>query len=896
MTIEPGQTLLHYRIEEKIGEGGMGSVWRAIDTTLDRPVAIKFLPQEFTADAERVARFELEAKTVAGLNHPNIAAIYSVHEVEGLRFLAMELVAGESLAERVARGPLPIDEALTIAAQIATALETAHRSGVIHRDLKPANVQLTPEGQAKVLDFGLAKAVAPSMASGDPAASPTLTSLRTEVGTILGTAAYMSPEQAKGRPLDGRADVWAYGCVLFEMLSGKRTWEGETVSETLARVLEREADWQELPQETPPSIRRLVRRCLAKDQSRRLRDLGDALLDIEAVRDGSEAGDAVGASNVAQPSWTKLVPWVAIGLAAVAALVFALRPEAEPARVEARSLRYSLTLPAEMPLAPPGVMPFGVLRPTLDLSPDGDRLAYVGAEGRTHRLYLRDMETGKVKPVPRTEGAMNPFFSPDGRSIGFFQNEKLVKVSTSGGAPDILADAVFPYGAAWHTDGFIYYKPLDSSGIMRVEASGGKPEEVTVPSANDEHRWPSLLPGGKLLFGQEDGGIAVIDLATKEVRELDLATAWYARYVEGGYLLFTGSNRLSVVRFDPETLEIRGEPAVILNDVRTAAFAMADFVLTPDESLVYVQGVDTQEGILAWVDRHGNTEQLDLALRRYGAFAISPDGRRLALPITDAMSEQIWLYDFDRLDSPTRFTFEGNASQPAWSPDGKSLVYAYSQASEEGNLLVQPVDSADREGMPVFAGTTDAAFGPWVTRDGRELLFGLQSAATSLDIWRVPLPDGRLTELEAAGAEPLMNTASTEVFPRVSPDGKWVAYSTDETGRWEVYLAAYPSLENRVRVSANGGEEVRWSEDGRELVYRWGSRWWIAEVSYEPQLSVTQPRVLFEGSFINVAGYSWDMTPDAQRFLVIEGVEQERRVTELVVITNFVDEIERRLQ
>jgi serine/threonine-protein kinase len=896
MKIEPGQGLLHYRIEEKIGEGGMGSVWRAVDTTLDRPVAIKFLPPEFAADAERVARFELEAKTVAGLNHPNIAAIYSVHEAEGLRFLAMELVAGESLADRVARGPLPIDEALTIAAQIATALETAHRSGVIHRDLKPANVQLTPEGQAKVLDFGLAKAVGPSVASGDPSMSPTLTSLGTQVGVILGTAAYMSPEQAKGRLLDGRADVWAFGCVLFEMLSGKRAWEGETISETLARVLEREADWQALPAETPPSIRRLLRRCLAKDQARRLRDLGDALLDIEAVRDGSEADDTVGATTVAQPAWAKLVPWIAIGLAAVAALVFALRPDAEPARVEAPSLRYSLTLPAEMPLAPPGVMPFGVLRPMLTLSPDGGRLAYVGAEGRTHRLYLRDMETGEVKPLPRTEGAMDPVFSPDGRSIAFFQNEKLVKVSTGGGAPDVLADAVFPYGAAWHTDGFIYYKPLDSSGIMRVDAGGGEPEAVTVPATNDEHYWPHPLPNGKLLFDKNDGGVSVIDLATREVQELDLATSWFARYIEGGYLLFTGSNRLSVVRLDPETLEIRGEPAVLLNDVRTAAFAMADFVLTPDGSLIYVQGVHTQEGFLAWVDRDGKTERLDLPLRNYGAFAISPDGRRLALPINDSSSEQIWLYDFDRLDSPTRFTFEGQASQPAWSPDGKSLIYAFARGSDEGELVVRPVDAAARDGMPVLAGSTSAAFGPWITHDGRELLFGRQSPETSLDIWRIALPDGRMTGLEAAAAEPLMNTSSTEVFPRVSPDGNWVAFSTDETGRWEVYLAAYPSLEQRVRVSAGGGEEVRWSEDGRELVYRWGSQWWIAEVSYEPQLSVSQPRVLFEGSFINVAGYSWDMTPDAQRFLVIEGAEQERQVTELAVITNFIDEIERRLQ
>jgi serine/threonine protein kinase len=896
MPILPGQTLLHYRLVEKIGEGGMGVVWRATDTTLGRDVAIKLLPAGLEAATEHLQRFEREARLLASLNHPNIATIHGLYHADGVRFLAMELVEGDDLAERIAAGPLPVKRAVEIATQIAEALEAAHAQGVIHRDLKPANIKLTSDGQVKVLDFGLAKALHPDPAPGEsarrPSMSPTLTTAGTVAGVILGTAAYMSPEQARGRSVDRRADLWAFGCLLYEMLSGKTIHDGETVSDILASVLKEEADWSALPCETPPAVRRLLRRCLAKDARTRLGDAAAARLELTEAFDSPRPGESPPADEAevgrARTAAVRLAPWIAIGLAAVALLAYIFRPS--PPAVPQPSMKYSLTLPEDAPFAPTGSMPFGVGRLSLSLSPDSSRLAYVSLSQGQRHLSVRDMTTGEVERVPQTEGALNPVFSPDGKWIAMFRDQKLVRLPVDGGPVEVLGDVGLTFGLNWRDDGYLYLMPDAGTGILRLPAAGGSMEPVVKTS--QAVSYPDFLPDGSVLVGVGwEDGIGMTDGGELEIL---LRKGAFPRYLPSGHLLFARRGQLLGVRFDAQQRKVLGEPVVLLDDIRTEPPG-AQYALSENGTLIYARGTDSRLGYMTWVDRGGKTERLEMPAGIFGAFAVAPDGRRLALPIQHEEGEQIWIFDLARPGSPTRFTFERDCRLPHWTPDGTALIYTEILAGQWEDTFYKPIGGARGDEVSVFAGIEGIFSDVQLTPRNSDVLFHGQTTETSVDIWRAAAPRGDRFVIGPEDAESLLATEATEVFPAVSPDEKVIAYSTDETGRWEVYVASYPEMKDRLRVSLAGGEEARWTADGRELIYRWGSEWFAVDVSHESELSVSEPRLLFRGPYINLVGYSWDMTPDGTRFLVIEGVEQMTARTELVVRTNFIDEVRRRI-
>ena len=889
-----GESLGSYEITGHLGKGGMGDVYRARDPRLDRDVAIKVLPPELTADADRLARFEREAKVLASLSHPNIAAVYAFESAEGISFLVMELIEGEDLSERLKRGPIPVDEALPFAAQIAEGLDAAHERGVIHRDLKPGNVMVDGEDRVKLLDFGLAKAmdavVDPEGAAVDLSLSPTLTAPMTQAGVIMGTAAYMSPEQARGQGVDKRSDIWAFGCLLFEMLTASSLFGGPTVSDSIAGILRGEADWSELPAETPASVQRLLRRCLEKDPKRRLRDIGDAALELDA----SDELDGSSPSFVPErsaPRWLRIVPWL-VAVVAVAALVTTWgawngRGIEPPPGLSAR---LNLNLPPAAPLAPYGAMPFGVGQPTMALTRDGARLVYVALVDGETQLYLRDMLTGEVEPIPDTEGGFAPFLSPDDRSIGFFADEKLKRTELEGGESEILADAVFPYGGDWAPDGTIYFVAREGSGVLKIPAIGGEAVEVT-KRTDDGQAWPHLLPGGEaMLVSTFSGSIRLVDLITPDNQQVLIEDGTAARYAETGHLLFSRDGRLLAVPFDLDGYHLTGEPVTLLEDVRTDGLQRAEFSMSANGLLAYAAGHDARAGYLTWTDRRGGRDRLELPLQNYEAFDISNDGQRLAIPITEDDGMDIWLYDFDRLETPTRLTFGMLTGNVAWSPDDTLLFHNLIQSDlNRTDIGATTVGGGRSETTVLVQGTPTAVAGSFMP-DGQEMVILLAAEGSQFDLWRAPI-EHEADAVTVGEAELLMQTPHLEIFPAISPDGRWIAYTSDETDRWEIYVASYPELEGRVRVSTDGGEEVRWNPDGSELIYRWGSQWFVVDVTYEPELRCSDPRVLFEGPYINVLGYSWDMSADGERFLVIEGPEQGTAVTELVALTNFFDKL-----
>jgi len=609
MSVEAGQTLSHYRLIEKIGEGGMGVVWKALDTDLDREVAIKFLPEGLDHDPNRLARFEREAKLLASLNHPFIATVYGLHESDtstgSVRFIAMEYVPGETLNERLARGAVAVDEGLELSRQIADALEAAHERGVIHRDLKPANIRVTPDGTAKVLDFGLAKSMLETAGTAETSA-PTVTSDGTAVGVILGTAPYMSPEQARGKPLDRRADIWSFGCVLHEMLSGKPCFGGATASDTVARILEREPDWSVLPEETPAGIRELLRRCLQKDPRRRLRDIGEARIAIE----DRQAEPEPAAMTVSRRSRSLVPSWTIATIMTICAAVLgwqALQPDRSPVRNPAR---LAIDLPQNQQLGRAYEM-------SLAISPDGSRVVYGASSppGTPPRLYLRKLDRFEALPIPGTEGAVGPFFSPDGRWLGYFAEGSLNKIAVEGGTPlEIHHIGQVVPGACWGADDSIIFSDSPNSGLVRIPSAGGTLERLTTPAYDDGeigHGWPQLLPDGEsVLFSiatVKGSNIAVLSLRTGEWRTLGKGMGG-ARYLPSGHLVYGRLEGLVAVPFDPANLRVSGAPIVVLDDVYTIpalkGIGLAAFAASDTGTLVYLSGgAEAGENKLVWADR-----------------------------------------------------------------------------------------------------------------------------------------------------------------------------------------------------------------------------------------------------------------------------------------------------
>ncbi|MBD3853049.1 MAG: protein kinase, partial [Acidobacteria bacterium] len=680
------RTLGHYRIVEKIGEGGMGVVHRAHDERLDRDVAVKVLPEAVAQDADRLARFEREAKLLASLSHQNIATLFGLEEQDGHSFLIMELAEGETLAERIKRGPIPVDDALDYARQIAKGLEAAHEYGIIHRDLKPANVMVSPEGKVKVLDFGLAKAFDPEasgpMSPESLAESPTLTADLTRGGVLLGTAPYMSPEQARGKAVDKRTDIWSFGCVLYETLTGRRAFCGESTSDCLAALLEREPDWEELPPRTPILVRSLLKRCLRKDAAKRLHDIADARLEIE---EAVTEPDWASTEQAGQPeptfgdgmraAWPAVVAAVVVG-ALLATAVWKL-PKTS-AKASGRLARVALSLPTDVTInAVDG-------QPNLAISPDGRWVGFAGENGGASQLYRRDLEQFDAIPMPGTEGGFHPFFSPDGRWVGFFAGGKLKKVPLAGGPPQIVADAPRPWGASWGPDGTIVFNRRFGQGLWRVPSTGGTTEGLASPDLERGDSWilwPEFLPDGQsVLFTNSRGltadesQIEVLDLESR-ARKTVIEDGSYARYVPTGHLVFGRGGGIHVVAFDVERREVTGPsvpvPEPIFYDFESG---LPHLALSTTGSLAFIPGGGTPRRQLVSVDLEGRETPLIEARRCFAYPRFSPDGERLAFNTTEPGDTNIWVLNLST-GTQTKLTLEGSNNFPIWTPDGERVTF-----------------------------------------------------------------------------------------------------------------------------------------------------------------------------------------------------------------------------
>jgi len=795
-----GKTISHYKVLKKLGEGGMGVVYRANDTKLGREVAIKVLPEEFERDLERLARFEREAKLLASLNHSNIAAIYGLEEHESLHFLVLEVVRGDTLAERVTTKPLEVQEALEICSQIAEALEAAHEKGIIHRDLKPSNVKVTPEGKVKVLDFGLAKAFEAADYGGisvvDPSKSPTITIGTSKSRIILGTAAYMSPEQARGKPLDKRTDIWSFGCVLYEVLTGRQAFKGETISDTIAAILEHEPDWEALPKVTPVKIRDILRRCLQKDINRRFRDIADIRIEIEEVLSEVSAplpatpeteGESLPIKRL-RPAFLKgLVAGLAIGTIVTGIILWNLM---RTTLSEQQAVgRYTIDLPPEAPVEIYDL-------PSVALSPDGTSLVYAADRGESSQLYLRDIKQLEAKPIPGTERAHGPFFSPSGEWVGYFDYEagKLMKVSLRGGAPIVICKAPpNSRGASWGSDDSIVFTRSYNSGLYRVPAVGGTLQVITTldPEKKEKtHRFPQILPDGKtVLFtigtseftSYDDARIAIVSLKTGKRKTL-VEGGTNARYAPSGHIVYARAGSLMAVPFNLKQLKVIGSPVRILEGVVTSdAFGAAQFNFSPNGSLIYVTGgPEAYYTKLVWVDRKGDIQSLPVTPRIFNRVSNSPDGKRLALQFGGG-NEDVWIYEIER-EILTRLTAGWDDQRPIWTPDSNRVTYQNTRG-ELYTLFWKPADgSAPAEKL--ITGEHNVWPDSW-SPDGKMLAFTERHPSTGMDIWVLPT--------EGEGEPQLfLQTSFNETQAKFSPDGRWIAYTSDESGQYEVYVRPFP--------------------------------------------------------------------------------------------------------
>jgi serine/threonine-protein kinase len=891
LALSPGTRLGVYEVTAQIGEGGMGQVYRATDTKLKRQVAIKILPPSLAADHDRLARFQREAEVLASLNHPNIAAIHGLEESGGMTALVMELVEGDDLSQRIARGSIPLDDALPIAKQIAEALEAAHEQGIIHRDLKPANIKVRPDGTVKVLDFGLAKALEPVGTTSNVSQSPTITTpAMTQAGMILGTAAYMSPEQARGKPVDKRADVWAFGCVLYEMLTGRCAFGGEDVTVTLARVVEREPDFDALPPSVPARVRQALRVCLRKDPKQRVGDIRDVRLALEGAFETAATAIAVPRLRL----WQRPVAAAAVAVSLVATgglAVWAL-------------MRQSPAAPVRLTVAPPAGETVGMANPASDLtiSPDGRRIVFgTSGTGDAYQLNVRALDQLEAQRLEGLESPRSPFMSPDGNWVGFFGEPNVLKKVTVNGGPAVTICKISggPRGASWGPDNTIVFATNDpSTGLVRVSAGGGEAEVLTTPDAQkgEDHYWPEVLPGGKaVLFtifstagAFQNAQIAVLDLQTGAQKVL-VRGGSYPRYAPTGHIVYGIAGTLRAVAFDLDRLEVRSDPVSVLQRVLTKASGAASFSVAQDGSLVYV-AADVEGSAprtLVWVDRQGREEAINAPPRAYLSPRISPDGTRVAVDAYD-QAQDIWIWELRR-QTLTRFTFDPAADTlPVWTPDGRRLAFA-SPRNGPVNLFWQAADGTG----PVerLAQSPNPQFPTSISPDGTRLLFWEDTTDTGFDLGILPLAGERR-------ATPLVQTPLSELFGEISPDGRWVAYESDESGRIEIYVRPFPEVDGgRWQVSTGGGAGPLWARSGRELFYWVGpGRMMAAPIQPGPTFVAANPRVVFEGRYVGGFGRNYDVSPDGQRFLMIKDArpaDERAAPQQLVVVLNWLEELKR---
>jgi serine/threonine-protein kinase len=867
----------------------MGEVYRARDTKLNRDLAIKVLPDPVAGEPERLARFTREAQTLASLSHPNIAHIHGLEEFAGVRALVMELVAGDDLSDRIGCGAIPPDQALPIATQIAEALEAAHEKGIIHRDLKPANIKITPDGIAKVLDFGLAKACAGDAAGPDLSRSPTVTSDGTREGVILGTPAYMSPEQARGLVIDKRTDVWAFGCVLFEMLTGRRAFAGDTVPDTIAGILEREPEWSALPGGTPPTVKRLLTRCLEKNLKRRLQHIGDARIELEDALDA--------ASLTAEPSVTPRqrpirLSWLIAAFASLVALV-----AVGALTWNARAARQGQIPPpriSRLTMAASGTAAVALSSRSLAITPDGTRVVYVG--NNHTQLFVRPLD--RIDPTPIATGVAPLNFvlvSPDGQWVGFVEGNSLRKVAITGGPVVTLAADVI--GATWAQNDTIIVASLDPAiGLQRVSASGGKMTVLTRPvQARGElaHVWPEMLPGGgAVLFtitattgGLEAAQVAVLDLATGTAKVL-VRGGSHAHYVPSGHLIYTAGSTLRAVPFDLARLETRGTPVTVLPRLATSPQGAGNFVVAADGTLAYVDAPDPAAHTLVWVDRQGREEQLAAPARLYSEPRVSPDGTRVAVYIFD-QEYDIWVWDLVRKTLSRRTFGREEEWLPVWTPDGHRLVF-YADRGSGPTLFSQPADGTGA--AEALSSESGVAMMPTaVTPDGTRVLFSIGGR------------DLMVLSLDTRRVEPLIQTPFNERNGIVSPDGRWLAYEADNSGRFEIYVRPFPNVNaGQWLLSTAGGQRPVWARSGQELFYEapGGAMMTIMAVRVDPRgtaWNAGSPAKVLEGPYFTQGGSrrTYDVSADGRRFLMVKRPASQVGAPQIVVVQNWLEELKR---
>jgi serine/threonine protein kinase/Tol biopolymer transport system component len=892
MPLSAGSRLGSYEILALIGAGGMGEVYRARDTKLNREVAIKVLPAAFANDSDRMARFEREAQVLASLNHPHIAAIYGLEESDGMRALVMELVEGPTLGEHICGRAMALEEALPIAKQITEALEYAHEKGIIHRDLKPVNVKLTADGHVKLLDFGLAKALeAPAPAVGNPSISPTLTIEGTRAGVILGTAAYMAPEQARGKAVDKRADIWSFGVVLYEMLTGKQPFAGATVSDTLAAVLKTEPDLTQAPVQG----HKLLRRCLDKDPKRRLRDIGDVW---ELLEQPAATIDSKRKSEL---------PWALVGLATVAFIMAALgwwRATRPMERALQPLMRLSVDLGSD---AVAGQFT------TTAISPDGGRLVFPAKspEGK-QMLSTRLLEETKPTLLSGTENGRDPFFSPDGKWIGFFADGKMKKISIQGGAPIALCDAPDARGANWAMDSNIIVALNRVGGLSRVSVEGGTPQPVTKLEGGGSHRWPQPLPGNEavlftlsssnVVFG--DASIASVSLKTGEIKIL-VRDAYFGRYVPTGdltgHLVYVHDGVLFGVPFDPARLELRGTPVPVLEGLAADPTSGAgQFSFSRTGTLVHRTGkVAAPSWPVSWLDNSGNTKPLIATPGFYLAPRFSPDGKRLALAQFLGSQQQIFVYDLQR-GTMSRFFFKTGtqrSSYPIWSPDGKHIVCWFSSASGFSLGWMRADGAGETQRLLDSKNLlVPYSFFP----DGLRLAYFELNPESGWDIWTLPLDLSDLDRPKPGKKHIFLRTASNELNPAVSPDGRWIAYQSDELGRYEVYVGPVDGQGGKRQISTGGGQLPVWSRNGRELFFEnLDNRIMVMDYTATgASFMQGKPRVWSEQQLHEVGGMlNYDLSSKGELFAIFPEVKaprEEKGDVHMSFLLNFFDELRRR--
>jgi eukaryotic-like serine/threonine-protein kinase len=881
MKLDPGLSLLNFRLAEKIGEGGMGEVWKATDTTLSRDVAIKFLPASLASDPERLARFEREAKVLASLNHPGIAGIYGLHEKDGVRFLAMELVPGEDLAQRLERGKIPATETIDIARQIAEALEAAHDQGVVHRDLKPANVKLTPDGKVKVLDFGLAKALDP-MASGgksgaDSRMSPTITSLGTVAGMILGTAAYMSPEQAKGKPVDRRTDIWAFGCLVYEMLAGRRPFEGEGISEVLAAVIMAPIAFDALPSSIPPHLDRLVRRCLERDPRRRLRDMGEARLALEDIQSGK--AESEGTATVFPAEKRSLSPLPLVATAIVTALVaFGVQRAMAPKRVDAPLRRFEI--------AAHGPFRSNNQSRLVEISPDGKSLAYVEAG----KLLIRPLARLEPTVIPTSAEPSVIFWSPDSAFIGYAAGGKLWKAPAGGGESSAITDIRVQLtggsSASWCPDGKILLTTGDT-GVLRVSASGGDFSEL-VPldkdKETDAHDATCLQDNSVLFVPHASGGRPnslwiFADGKRKELLRLAAdQDIWFPVYSPAGYILYhrhPANVGVWALPFSLAKHEVTGEPFLVAADADVPS-------VSNDGTLVHATGAVSRQTRMFWVDRTGKTiAPIGPAQEQWPFPQLSPDGRYVAIVGKENEVDDVWIHDAERGTRSRLSATNVGYSIEAWSPDAKTLLY------NEGNAvpLTMKIKNVDGSGE---ARVLHSGYAAAYSADGRYILFADFDKKNNWDLWYVDTAGD-------AAPKPLVNSPAIEGWPRLSPDGKYFAYGSDESGADEIYLKRFPQGEGRWQVTVGGGNWARFSPRGDRIYYVKGDAIMEVDVALGPEPRLGTPREIFKRKPLGwplIFGWppGFDVSPDGNRFVVVEAQDVAKASGGIVVEENWTKE------